>query len=146
MQHYAIFCVTGTVENLSFISLIPWCSLMLYFVIPCLPAVLYFTILVTKMTIFYSFFTPFLISPKGERFCSFPPGGRLGWGYLRNKKAVKFKVVDCYLYCEVLHGRQAAGRFVVQLFILYHKGHKGLHKVAQRTFLINPGDGFIYLK
>ncbi len=25
-------------------------------------------------------FTPFLISPKGERFCSFPPGGRLGWG------------------------------------------------------------------
>jgi len=29
-----------------------------------------------------SFATPFLISPKGERFHrSFPPGGRLGWGF-----------------------------------------------------------------
>jgi hypothetical protein len=27
-------------------------------------------------------FYPLSFSPKGERFCSFPPGGRLGWGSL----------------------------------------------------------------
>jgi hypothetical protein len=31
-------------------------------------------------------FYPLSFSPKGERFCSFPPGGRLGWGFNMNKE------------------------------------------------------------
>jgi hypothetical protein len=35
---------------------------------------------------FLTFFYPLSFSPKGERFCSFPLGGRLGWGSLSYQK------------------------------------------------------------
>jgi hypothetical protein len=31
-------------------------------------------------------FYPLSFSPKEEMFCSFPPGGRLGWGFNMNKE------------------------------------------------------------
>jgi hypothetical protein len=45
-------------------------------------AMLYFNNYVTILFFFLSFFYSLSFSPKGERFCSFPSGGRLGWGFI----------------------------------------------------------------
>jgi hypothetical protein len=40
----------------------------------------------TKISDSMWLFYPLSFSPRGERFCSFPPGGRLGWGFKRKKE------------------------------------------------------------
>jgi hypothetical protein len=46
-------------------------------------------------------FYPLSFSPKGERFCSFPPGGRPGWGFNMNKgEAIFLNFKNCYINCE----------------------------------------------
>jgi hypothetical protein len=47
---------------------------------------------------------PLSFSPKGERFCSFSPGGRLGWGFYMNKeKAIVLNLKNCYMNSEAIH-------------------------------------------
>jgi hypothetical protein len=72
-------------ENLS--SPLLLLALYLIFLLPACRVILHN--FGNKLDSFLTFFYPLSFSPKGERFCSFPPGGKpaplkrgLGWGSL----------------------------------------------------------------